>query len=353
MAAEFGSRTDYFPISEGPRIAVTIKDVAKRTGLSIATISKYLNGGNVLEQNRAAIAVAIDDLGFRVNEIARGLKSSRSMTVGVLIPNLENVFCTSIVANIENILQQSGYSTIICDYREDIGLEREKLEFLANKMVDGFIYMPLGNQEKFVSSLVARNMPVILIDRPLPGVACDTVLVDNLNASYNAVEHLIVLGHRRIGFIAGPEDIYTAQERLKGYRRVHKDYDIAVDDDLVLEGDYSLKSGYLLMEDFLKRPLPPSAVFVTNYEMTLGAIMALNESHLSAPDDISIIGFDNLQLAKIVKPSLSIVVQPIQSIGETAATLLLRRMKDDQTGFPAIHRLKTELIIGESVRSVS
>jgi len=290
------------------------------------------------------------DLGYRVNELARGLKTSHSMTVGVLIPNLENVFCTSIVANIENVLQQSGYSTIICDYREDVGIERDRLEFLANKMVDGFIYMPLGNQEESVSQLIAAGLPVILIDRPLSGVACDTVLVDNLNASYHAVEDLIVHGHRRIGIIGGPAAIYTAQERLKGYRRIHKDFDIAIEEDLVLEGDYSVESGYRLMGDFLKRPIPPTAVYVTNYEMTLGAIMALNESRVLVPDEISIIGFDNLQLAQVVKPALSIVVQPIQAIGETAATLLLKRMKGDQSGFPAIHRLKTELIVGESVK---
>jgi len=338
---------------EEPGIAVTIKDVARKAGLSIATISKFLNGGNVMEQNREVIASAIDDLGFRVNEIARGLKTSRTMTVGVLIPSLENVFCTSIVANVENILQQSGYSTIICDYREDVVLEREKLEFLLNKMVDGFIYMPLGNQAEFVSKLVADDMPVILIDRPLPGVACDTVLVDNLNASYHAVEQLIVFGHRRIGIIGGPASIYTAQDRLKGYRRVHEDFGIAIDEDLVLAGDYSVESGYRLMADFLKRPSPPTAVYVTNYEMTLGAVMALNESRVKVPDEISVIGFDNLQLAKVVKPTLSIVVQPIQAISETAAAILLRRLKADRTGFPAIHRLKTELLMGESVKNLA
>jgi len=254
------------------------------------------------------------------------------------------------VANIENVLQQSGYSTIICDYREDVGIERDRLEFLANKMVDGFIYMPLGNHDEFVSQLIAAGLPLILIDRPLAGVACDTVLVDNLNASYHAVEDLIVHGHRRIGIIGGPAAIYTAQERLKGYRRIHKDFDIEIEEDLVLEGDYSIESGYRLMDEFLKRPIPPSAVYVTNYEMTLGAIMALNESRILVPDGISIIGFDNLQLARVVKPALSIVVQPIQAIGETAANLLLKRMKGDQTGFPAIHRLKTELVVGESVK---
>ncbi len=304
----------------------------------------------MLERNRESIAQAISDLGFHVNEIARGLKTSRTMTVGVLIPDLENVFCTSIVAHIENTLQRAGYSSLICDYREDRALEREKLEFLAKKSVDGFIYMPLGNQEDIVARLLARSLPVILIDRPLPGLACDTVLVDNLNAAYGAIEHLINHGHRRIGIIAGPPGIYTAQERLKGYRRVHEDFDLPIADDLILEGDYSLESGYRLMGQLLQRADPPTAVFVTNYEMTLGAIMALNESPIRVPDELSIIGFDNQQLARIVKPALTIVVQPIQAIGETAATLLMKRLRDDRTGFPVIQRLKTGLVLGDSVR---
>ena len=264
----------------------------------------------MLERNRETIAQAISDLGFHVNEIARGLKTSRTMTVGVLIPDLENVFCTSIVAHIENMLQRAGYSSLICDYREDVALEREELEFLAKKSVDGFIYMPLGNQEDIVARLLERSLPVILIDRPLPGLACDTVLVDNLNAAYGAIEHLINHGHRRIGIIAGPPGIYTAQERLKGYRRVHEDFDLPIADDLILEGDYSLESGYRLMGQLLQRADPPTAVFVTNYEMTLGAIMALNESPIRVPDELSIIGFDNQQLARIVKPALTIVVAP-------------------------------------------
>ncbi len=300
-------------------------------------------------KNREAITRAIEELGFRVNEIARGLKTNRSMTVGVLIPSLENLFFTSIVANIENVLQRSGYSCIICDYREDVALEKEKMGFLANKMVDGFIYMPLGHHEEYVASLVAQDIPFVTIDRPLQGVSCDTVLVDNLNAAYNAVEYLIVEGHRRIGIFCGPDSIYTARERLKGYERVHEDFQIAVERALVLEGDYSSESGYNLMEELLQRDNPPTAVFVTNYEMTLGAVMALNKSGKKVPDEISIIGFDNQQLARIVKPSLSIVVQPVPAIGETAATLLLKRLQGDQTGFPAMFRLKTDLVIGESV----
>jgi len=295
---------------------------------------------------------AIQELGFRVNEIARGLKTNRSKTIGVLIPSLENVFCTSIVANVENILQQSGYSTIICDYREDPAMEQNKLEFLVNKMVDGIVYMPLDTDGTFVAGLLAEEIPVILIDRPLRGVPCDTVLVDNLNASYHAVEHLITQGHRRIGIIAGPDSIYTAQERLKGYKRVHEDYGLPLDPSLIALGDYGVASGFRLMGEFLGRGDRPSAVFVTNYEMTLGAIMALNENHIRVPDELSMIGFDNLQMAQIVKPALSIVVQPMQAIGETAAALLIKRLRGDQSGFPSIHRLKTELVLGESVKNL-
>jgi LacI family transcriptional regulator len=326
--------------------------VAKQTGLSIATISKFINGGNVIESNRVIIEQAIRETGFRVNEIARGLKTSRTMTIGILIPNLENVFCTSIVANVENTLLQQGYSSIICDYREDRGLEHGKLDFLVNKMVDGIIYMPLDQDPAQVARFLDGGLPIILIDRPIPGVACDTVLVDNLNASYHAVEELITRGHRRVGIISGPDDIYTARERLKGYQRVHEDYGMTIEPDLVARGDYRVESGFRLMSDFITRQNPPSAVFITNYEMTMGAVMALNENHVKVPAELSVIGFDNLQMARVVSPALTIVVQPMRQIGETAAALLLKRLKGDLSGFPAIHRLKTELVQGESVCTV-
>ncbi len=333
-------------------IAATIKDVAKLTGLSIATISKYINGGNVLENNRTLIEKAIKELDFKVNEIARGLKTSKTMTIGVLIPDLENIFCTSIVSNIENILLQSGYSTIICDYKENPELEKEKLQFLLNKMVDGILIMPLGGFEEGAGEAISKNIPVVLIDRPIKDINCDVVLVDNLNASYDAVEQLITRGHKRIGIICGPESIYTARERLKGYIRVHGDYAMEVDSTLVKTGDYQVESGYNLLNELLDLESPPSAVFVTNYELTLGAIMAVNERNVKIPEELSFIGFDNLQMARIVKPPLSIVVQPMQQIGETAANLLLKRLKGDMSNFPSLFRLKADLLVRESIRQV-
>ncbi len=334
-------------------IPATIKDVAKYTGLSVATISKYINGGNVLDRNRDLIGEAVKALDYKVNEIARGLKTRKSKTVGVLIPKLDSIFTTTIVSYIEGVLQENGYGTIICDYRQDPGLEAVKLEFLLGKSVDGIIMMPLALDAAQLQRIIKNDTPVIFIDRTVKGFDSDVVMADNLNASYGATEYLITRGHKRIGFICGPQDIYTAQERLKGYLRVHDDYGLKIDEKLIKYGDYEIESGYNYTKELLDILKPPAAIFATNYEMTIGAIMALNERNVKIPDEVSFIGFDNIHLADLVKPPLSIVVQPMRQIGETAGSLMMRRLKGDRTGFPAIIRLKTELLIKDSVRDIS
>lgn len=333
-------------------MASTIKDVAKYTGLSIATISKYINGGNVLDKNKELIEEAIKELNFRVNELARGLKTNRTKTIGILIPNLEQVFSTSIVSSIENILIKYGYSTIICDYKEEPSLEKEKLEFLVNKMVDGIIIIPLGKEDSTIQQVIDQGIVVVLIDRVLKDVECDVVLVDNLNASYDAVEQFIIRGHKKIGIISGPKDIFTAEERLKGYYRVHEDYSIEAKDEYIKHGDFKIDSGYSLLLELMDMKEPPTAVFVTNYEMTIGAIMAVNERNINVPDELSLIGFDNLELARIIKPPLSIVIQPMQSIGEKAAEILLKRLSGDESNFPTRFRLKADVLIKESVKGI-
>lgn len=180
-------------------MGATIKDISKSTGLSIGTISKFINGGTVREKNKIIIEEAIEKMDFKVNELARALKTSKTMTIGVLIPSLENIFCTGIVSNIENILLRKGYSTIICDYQDNPLLEKEKLNFLLNKRVDGLIIVPLSENKEEIEKILQSKIPIVLIDRMLEAIQCDMVIVDNLNASYQAVEHLIVNGHKRIG----------------------------------------------------------------------------------------------------------------------------------------------------------
>jgi LacI family transcriptional regulator len=328
----------------------TIKDVAKYSGLSIATISKYINGGNVLEENRAIIQEAIDKLDYKRNEMAWGLKTNKTRTIGILIPSLENIFFTTIVSIIEDELLKEGYGTIICDFKENSLLERKKLEFLVNKNVDGIILVSYDADKGYIQELIDKKMPIILLDRMIKGLDCDCVLADNLNASYQAVEALLIHKHKRIGIICGPETAYTASERRKGYCRVHEDYDIAVDESLIYNGEYDIEGGYKAMQEFWSRETKPSAVMVTNYEMTIGAIMAINDLDIKVPEELSIIGFDNIQLSKIVRPPLSIVEQPMVEIGLTAAKLLLKRLKGDYKSFPATYRLKTDIHIKESVK---
>ncbi len=327
----------------------TIKDVAKYTGLSIATISKYLNGGNVLEANRESIAEAIKVLDYRRNVMARALKTNKTMTIGILIPSLENIFFTTIVSMIEDILLEKGYGIILCDFKEDMSLEQKKLEFLMNKHVDGIIMVSYGGDLSYIKELIDRKVPVVLLDRMIKELDCDVVLADNLNASYRAVEELIIHKHKRIGIICGPANTYTADERRKGYIRVHQDYNVDIDESLMLGGNFSVESGYRLLREFWEMDERPSAVLVTNYEMTIGAIMAINELGIQVPEELSIIGFDNIQMAHVVKPPLSIVEQPMKEIGETAARLILKRLDENYDGFPEIHRLKTKLHVKESV----
>lgn len=333
-------------------MGATIKDISKSTGLSLGTISKFINGGTVLAKNKIIIEDAIKKMDFKVNELARALKTSNTMTIGILIPSLENIFCTAVVSNIENILLKKGYSTVICDYQDNSQLEKEKLNFLMNKRVDGMIIIPLSDNEEEIKKISQSKIPIVLIDRMIESSHCDMVLVDNLNASYQAVEHLIVNEHKRIGIICGPKEVYTAKERLKGYIRVHEDYSMKIDDEMVKYGDYKMESGYDKLIEFLAMDTPPTAVYITNYYMTLGAIIAINEKNLVIPDDLSIIGFDNLEMARIIKPALSIVVQPMKQIAETSANLLLKRLAGDYTGFPHIVRLKAEVLLQHSVKSL-
>ena len=327
----------------------TIKDVAKYTGLSIATISKYINGGNVLQENRAIIKEAIEKLDYRRNEMARGLKTNKSMTIGILIPSLENIFFTTIVSIIEDRLLEEGYGTIICDFKENRELEKKKLEFLVNKNVDGIIMVSYDADKAYIKELLNKEIPVILLDRMIKGLDCDCVLADNLNASYQAVEALIIKKHKRIGIICGPDHTYTAAERRKGYIRVHDDYDLPVDERLISPSDYTVEGGYKALTEFWNMGKGPTAVMVTNYEMTIGAIMAINDLGINVPEDLSIIGFDNIQMSKVVRPPLSIVEQPMEEIGETAAKLLMKRLKGDYNSFPATYRLKTAIHIKDSV----
>jgi len=334
-------------------MAATIRDITKMTGLSLATVSKYLNGGNVLPQNRALIENAIEELQYEVNEVARGLAKNCTKTVGVLIHNLDNIFAGSVIANIEDILRQHDYGTIVCDCRGDIELEEQEIKFLLSKRVDGIITIPTSGNSFYLNNAVIREVPIVLIDRTFEDRNFDCVIVDNIEASVQAVTTLINKGHSKIGIICGDDNEYTARKRLAGYYKSLEANNIKIELNYVKRGSLTVEHGYHATKELLTVSNRPTALYLSNYEITLGATIAINELGVNFPEDISIIGFDNLMLSKIVKPTLWTIVQPMEEIAASAANLMLKRLNKSETGEAVRVNLSTGLLTGESIKQLS
>lgn len=332
-----------------------MKDIARKTGLGLATISSYFNGGNVREKNRKKIEEAIEELHYEVNEVARGLKTNATRTVGVVIPELNNVFCAEIITEMEDILRGHGYATIVCDCRTDRMLEQEAVDFLSRKRVDGIINMPVDTEGRHLKKFLKTGKPVVLIDRKIQGAACDSVLVDNEKAAEDAMELFFKNGHRKVGIIGGPQEISTAQERVRGYKKAYEKNGISLEESLICREDYTIQGGVRGLEKLVKTNPRMTAVFVTNYEMTMGAVIGLNELGMRVPEEISVIGFDNLQFARACSPKLTIVAQPTVEIAREAAGLMLKRLESRTGESPAEYceeKLSTEIIMGRSVLNI-
>jgi len=331
----------------------TVKDLAKATGVSVATVSKFLNGGNVLPENRRRLERAVKRTGYRINSLARGLKTRCSMTVGVLIPRFNNAFYAAMVSELENQLSRNGYSTVVCAYHDDPATEREKFDFLLNKAIDGLIMTPLGAASQCLPLLRQTTLPVVMIDRVCDGMARDMVVTDNAAAAADAVRCLAARGHRRIGIVTGPEGVFTADERLAGYRRAVAELELDPAPELVRRGDYSPDSGNRCMQEFLDLRRRPTAVIITNYEMTLGGVIALENRNISIPGELSLIGFDNLELAQVIRPPLTMVVQPVAKMAAAAVALLRQRLANPADNSFSIKKFPAELMLRDSVKTIN
>ena len=323
----------------------TIKDVARLAGVSVSTISKYMNGGNVLEENAEAIRKAIAQLDYRVNPFARSLKTQKSKAIGVLLPEMTPPFFGSVVMSLDRTLREHGYHTLISCYSSSYGLERENLQFLINNGIDGLIYAPENiSAEEFHDLTANCSIPTVQIDRMVQGVSSDTVLVDNADAAYKAVSHLLNQGHKRVATIIGPKGVYSAMERLVGYLRALSDRGILYDDSLVINGPYEFATGYRAMGTLLGLPDPPTAIFTTNYDFTIGLVTAARERGINIPEELDIFGFDCVEICTMMQPPLPVVHQPEQEIGRIAAEYMIQRL-EGYTGEPRVTKLKCKLNI--------
>ncbi len=305
----------------------TIKDVAQRAGVSVSTVSKYINGGNVRPENVGPIAAAIEELDFRVNPFARSLKTQRSTSVGILLPDMTAPFFGSVITALDKTLRERGYHTLISCYGSNHGLERDNLRYLISTGIDGLIYIPEDlSAAEFYELTTHRNVPVVQVDRMIPGVDSDVVLVDNAEVMHRAVSNLIGKGYRRLALIAGPKSVYTAKERQVGYLRALSDHGVLYDDGLFISDDNTFATGYRGGKQILSLPDRPTAVVTTNYDITVGLITAAREMGIRIPEDVAVVGFDCVNVCSMMEPPVPVIHQPEQSIGQTAANWLLERM---------------------------
>jgi len=323
----------------------TIKDVARMAGVSTTTISKYINGGNVRAENAEAIRNAIDALDFRVNHFARSLKTQRSRSIGILLPDMTAPFYGTVLMAMDKTSREHGYHSLVSCYGSNHGLERDNLRFLLSTGIDGLIYVPEDLSPEEYSELTANSgVPMVQIDRMIQGVTSDVVLVNNSDAVYSATSEMIRRGHQRIGLISGPKSVFSAKERQVGFLRALSDHGILFDDSLFFSNEHVFATGYQGCENLLALPEPPTAIISTNYDITIGLITAIRDSGMRIPEDIDVFGFDCVDVCTMMKPPLPVIFQPEQLIGQTAAQYLIQRL-EGYSGEPRLTRLKCNLIM--------
>ena len=240
----------------------TIKDVALKAGASVGTVSRYLNGYKIKEENKFNIDAAIKELDFTINQIARGLKTNKTNTIGVLIPGLSNVFSLQVISGMEKRFHDYGYNILVCNSSGDLQREKEKLRLLKDSCVDGIILMPVSDTSEH---LIDFGILIVQIDRLAKGINLDGVIADNVHGVYNAMESIIKGGHKRIGFIAGNNSIYTSRERVEGYLMALKDYAVDIDEALIIYSDFEKIGGEQAINKLMALEEPPTVIFASNY----------------------------------------------------------------------------------------
>ncbi|PZF97817.1 LacI family DNA-binding transcriptional regulator [Micromonospora endophytica] len=307
-----------------------IYDVAKAAGVSPATVSRALNGGSVSPERAARVQAACEELGFRPNRVARGLRRQRSDVLALIISDIENPFFTALARGVEDVARASNLSVVLCNADDNPEKEAEYLDVALAEHMAGVVIFPASVTETDVTALLDRGVPVVAVDRAPESAAIDTVTADDENGAYAATRHLLDEGYRRIACITGSRGSAAAMERLRGFLRAHREGDAPRRRPRVAYADFRVRGGYQAMNDLLDLPEPPDAVLVTNNLMASGALEALHGRGLRPPG-IGLASFGDTHWSHLVEPALTTVHQPAYEIGRSAAELLLQRREAPDT----------------------
>ncbi len=326
----------------------TIKQVADLAGVSTATVSRVLDDSSGVSQELIdRVRSAVRTLDYHPNRAARNLRKRVAQTVGVVISDIQNPFFTSVVRGIEKVLVEADFILLLCNSDEDPKREKVHLSTLKSEGVAGIILATTRSDAESYHQLLNNRTPLVGIDRTPEQLSMDVVSVTNTRGAFTAVSHLADLGHKRIGLISGPRQLSTARERIDGYEEAVKARDLVHSSDLIQFSDFRQTGGYTSMQTLLDQPEPPTAVLVANNLMTLGALQAIHERNLIIPDQIAVVGFDDMPWATSLQPPLTAVAQPTYELGMTAAQLLLDRLREPERPFRHVV-LETQLMIRAS-----
>lgn len=276
----------------------TMRDVAEQANVSVTTVSHVINGTRfVSEELRKRVLEAMKRLDYRPNILARGLRVGKTNTIGLIVPDNSNPFFAEVSRVVEDVGFDSGYSVILCNSDGNLDKELTYIDVLVAKQVDGIIFIASSSQSEHLRLLIDEKIPLVVADREMPDLDVDLVLVDNSRGGYEATKYLLELGHRRIGCISGPSEITPSAERIKGYRQAVSEFDVPFDENLIVRGDFQFEGGKRAMSQLLALPKLPSAVFICNDVMAIGAMGSIRSAGLKMPEDISIVGFDDISQA--------------------------------------------------------
>jgi len=330
-------------------LGANIKDVAKVAGVSVATASRVLGGyGYVSEEAREKVLEVAKKLKYKPHAIAKSMITGRTKTVGFIVGDIENPFFAGIARAVNNIIIPEGYNLLVYTTYENILEEQKAVETFTERRVDGIIIAPTCIREhSHIDGAIELGIPVVLVDRVLNGIGLDTVAVQNVEGAYEAVKYLIEIGHTNISFLSDSLDINSNRERLDGYIKALEAYNIPIDETLIRSGKYTVEDGYRSTVALISNKKRPSAIFTSNNFMTEGLLLATKDMGINIPEELAVIGFDDMKWYQLISPSISVVAQPVHKIGHTAARRLMRRMLGDSSR-PELIRLPVKLIIRES-----
>ena len=319
-----------------------MRDVAQAAGVSLKTVSRVVNGEpGVGAATAQRVSAAIADLGFRRNDLARSLRRAHaSATLGLIIEDLANPFYSTIARAVEEVARRRGYIVITASSEESGERERELVATLLSRQVDGLLLVPAARDHSYLRPELAMGVQVVFLDRPPGGLEADAVLIDNAGGARAGVEHLLSQGHRRIGLIGDPPELYTLAERVGGYRAALAAWGVEADESLMRLGAHDVVQAEVSARELLEHPDPPTAIFAANNRVSVGALRALK----GAEAPVALVGFDDFELAEMLPVPVTVVRHDPGELGRRAAEILFARL-DGHRGRPQTVILPTELVV--------